>query len=94
MVAKKKVTKKVLTEKEETSEVLNVVEVPEGMEGKSRYLGVPIEEYAEKLLASQSVSSAATEKAIRIEKGLYSQGYDVTDISKVVKTIIERLMSE
>ena len=87
MVVKKKVTKKV-------EEIPVSPQIPEGMEGKARYLGVPIEEYAEKLLASQSVSSAATEKAIRIEKGLYSQGYDVTDISKVVKTIIERLMSE
>ena len=88
MVVKKKVTKK------EVEEIPVSPQIPVGMEGKSRYLGVPIKEYAEKLLASQSVSSAVTEKAIRIEKGLYSQGYDVTDISKVVKTIIERLMSE
>jgi len=83
---KKKVTKKV------TEEVK--AEVPEGMEGKARYLGVPVEEYAARLLTSQSVTNSVTEKATRIEKGLYGQGYDVEDITKTVKTIIERLMSE
>lgn len=83
MVVKKKVEPKVEPK----------VEIPEGMEGKARYKGVPIEEYAERLLNSQSVTNSTTEKISGIERGLNGQGYDAADIVKVVKPIMEKLLN-
>lgn len=85
-MAKKKVTKKV------TGETPVKNDIPEGMEGKARYLGVPCEEYAQRLLNSQSVTNSATEKASRIESGLFNQGYDAEDIKTTVNKIMEGLL--
>jgi len=88
------VTKKKVSAKKAVSEETPVKdEIPEGMEGKARYTGVPIEEYASRLLASQSVSNSATEKAGRIESGLFGQGYDVSDIRTVVNKIMQDLIA-
>lgn len=68
-------------------------EIPEGMEGKAKYLGVPCAEYAIRLLESQSVTNSATEKASRIEKGLFNQGYSVDEIKTEVEKILKGLLS-
>ena len=87
MITKEKSTKKVFDNDNQQEKA-----IPEGMEGKARYKGVHIEEYAQKLLASQSVTNSATEKASRIEKGLYGQGYELDDIKTVVAQIMEDLL--
>lgn len=97
MALKKKTTKKAADLVKESGEILeiaknNLPEIPEGMEGKARYKGVPCDDYAQKLLTSQSITNSATEKAIRIEKGLMSQGYDVDDIKKSVTKIMKELL--
>lgn len=93
MVVKKTAKKTaILQVQDEVAEKPVISEVPEGMEGKARYKGVPCDDYAQKLLTSQSITNSATEKAIRIEKGLMSQGYDVDDIKKSVTKIMKELL--
>lgn len=86
------VTKKKVSVKKAVSAEVETPVIPEGMEGKARYMGVSCEEYAQKLLASQSVTNSATEKANRIEKGLYGQGYDLEDIKTEVTKIMDSLL--
>lgn len=49
--------------------------------------GTPIEEYAERLRASQSVSNTISHVRGRVAEGLEGQGYPDADIYRVVKNI-------